>query len=144
MTEPTDPPVAGVALAAEVHHHLLWQIAHVPHHLMVKAREQGRAAYTKLEHRYGPHYARAILAAGLAGLPVPVPFSTALTAAPVLAVAEIHRDLSRAGGLKGLAHVVVLPVEEIAARGKHFMNELLHGAEAEPAPESKEPEQGKA
>jgi hypothetical protein len=125
MGEPSTSP--DPSPRHEVHHHLLAWVAHVPHGLLIKAREKVKATYAVLEHRYGPHYAKAILGAGLAGLPIPVPFSTAITAAPVLAAAEIHRDLVHAGGVQGVIHGVELTAEEIAALGKHFIQEVLQG-----------------
>lgn len=56
------------------------------------------ANYARLSARYGPRYAKAIIAATIAGAPIPVPGSMAITAAPVLAVAEGHKRLGGAFG----------------------------------------------
>ena len=61
-----------------------------------KARAKVQSTYERLQGRYGRNYARAIVAFGLAGLPIPLPGSSILMAAPVLAVAELHRRI--AGG----------------------------------------------
>jgi hypothetical protein len=68
-------------------------VGKVPGRLVKKARDKVQNTYTKLEGRYGKGYARAIVAAGVAGLPVPIPGSSAIFAAPLLAVAELHRRL---------------------------------------------------
>lgn len=56
------------------------------------------ANYARLSARYGPRYAKAIIAAAIAGAPIPIPGSMAITAAPVLAVAEGHKRLGGAFG----------------------------------------------
>jgi hypothetical protein len=140
MSEPSNLPAPDSAGSEEVHHRFLAVAAEVPHHLLVAARAKLKATYGRLEHRYGRGYARAIVGAGLAGLPIPVPFSTAMTAAPVIAAAELHRALGQAGGVEGVAHNVVLTVEEIHALGKHFVQELLHGfGESMPSPDASGP-----
>lgn len=55
----------------------------------IKVKVEGH--YRKLEQRYGPRYAKAILAAAIAGAPVPMPGASFATAAPVVALAELHR-----------------------------------------------------
>lgn len=50
--------------------------------------------YRKLESRYGKNWAKAILGAGLLGLPVPLPGASLLFAGPFLALAELTRRLS--------------------------------------------------
>jgi DNA topoisomerase IB len=54
-------------------------------------RGKVKNAYGRLEQRYGPKMAVAIVGAGLVGLPLPVPGSSVLTAAPVIAMAELYR-----------------------------------------------------
>jgi hypothetical protein len=134
MTEPLNPPPSEPVEPEEVHHRFLGWAVQVPHDLMAKARDKLKTTYGRLEHRYGRGYARAIVGAGLAGLPIPVPFSTALTAAPVIAAAEMHRALGKAGGVEGVTHSVVLTVEEIDALGRHFIQELLQGFEGPDEP----------
>jgi hypothetical protein len=120
------PPGPDPVPAENIHHHFLAWAGHVPGELLARAREKVKATYAKLEGRYGTGYARAIVGAGLVGLPVPVPFSTALTAAPVIAAAEIHRAWNLEGGLAGVGSSVQLTLEEIEAHGKHFVQQLLH------------------
>lgn len=54
--------------------------------------------YARLSARYGPKYAKAIIGAAIAGAPIPIPGSMAITAAPVLAIAEGHKRLGGAFG----------------------------------------------
>ena len=70
----------------------------VPKRFMGKVRDKVKATYAKLDKRYGPRYAKAIVAAGLTGLPVPLPGASVMMAAPVIAVAELHRQLSKMAG----------------------------------------------
>lgn len=72
----------------------LSRVKEVPGKALAAARNKVQATYQKLESRYGPRYAKAILGAGLAGVPLPLPGASIATAAPVLAVAELHRRLS--------------------------------------------------
>lgn len=51
--------------------------------------------YAKLEQRYGSRYAKAIIGAALVGLPLPVPGASLALSAPLIAVAELHRQLTR-------------------------------------------------
>lgn len=66
----------------------------LPARLAAKVKDTVARKYASLSERYGPKYARAIIAAGIAGVPLPVPGSSLLTAAPVIALAELHRRLS--------------------------------------------------
>lgn len=89
----------------------------LPAKVLDKARTYVKTKYAKLESRYGRKMAIAIMAAGVAGLPLPVPGSSLLTAAPIIAVAELHRWYSS----KELSDA---DVERI---GKAWMRELLDG-----------------
>jgi hypothetical protein len=82
--------------------------------------------YGILVDRYGPGYARAIVGAGLVGLPIPIPGSTVLTAAPVLAAAEVHRALADKHIVQESVAVVTLTAEQIHTLGRHWVEELLH------------------
>lgn len=65
----------------------------LPAALAHKARDYARKKYDALSQRYGSKYAMAIMGAGALGLPLPVPGSSLLLAAPILAIAELHRHL---------------------------------------------------
>lgn len=66
----------------------------MPGHVVARAKEKVVGKYRKLEARYGRKYALVIVGAGIAGLPIPVPGSSFITAAPVIIAAELHRRLS--------------------------------------------------
>lgn len=51
--------------------------------------------YQQLKRRYGPRYTSAMLGAAFVGLFLPVPGSTLLCVAVVVAIAEVHRAISR-------------------------------------------------
>jgi uncharacterized protein (TIGR02996 family) len=67
----------------------------LPKRVVAKAREKVRSIYQKLEKRYGPGYAKVIISGVVAGLPIPLPGMSVAISAPMLAVAELHRQLSR-------------------------------------------------
>jgi len=114
------------AQAEAIHPGILAGAEGVPRHLVHRAVGKVKDTYGVLVQRYGPGYARAIVGAGLVGLPIPVPFSTALTAAPVLAAAEVHRALADKHILQGSVATVTLTAEHIQTLGRHWMEELLH------------------
>jgi hypothetical protein len=135
MAEPTNPPPGPVPDGGPIsadpariepeHHHFLAWAEQVPHEMLTRARARLKKSYAQLENRYGTGYARAILGAGLVGLPIPIPFSTAITAAPVVAAAELHRALSPEGALAGVRASVQLTVEQVETLGKHFLGEVV-------------------
>src|SRR5262249_41347067 len=112
--------------ADELPRSILARAENVPRHLVHRAVCKVKHTYGVLVQRYGPGYARAILGAGLLGLPLPIPFSSALTAAPVLAAAEVHRALAETQILPTTAATVTLTVEHIETLGKHWVQELIH------------------
>jgi predicted double-glycine peptidase len=69
-----DSPVDTTTKAANIFH---------------RTREKVEDAYGALENRYGPTMAKVILGSGAVGLPLPVPGSELLTAAPALAAGEL-------------------------------------------------------
>ena len=58
---------------------------------VARIRDKVTEKYRQLEKRYGSKYAKAIIAAALVGVPLPLPGASFATAAPVLALAEMHR-----------------------------------------------------
>jgi hypothetical protein len=114
------------AQAEAIHGSILAQVEGVPRHLVHGAVGKVKHTYGILAQRYGPGYARAIVGAGLVGLPLPIPFSTALTAAPILAAAEVHRALADKHLLQEGVATVALTAEQIQTLGKHWIEELLH------------------
>jgi len=120
------PAPLSSAQTEEIHGGILAQAEEVPRHLVHRAVGKVKHAYGILVKRYGPAYARAIVGAGLVGLPLPIPFSTALTAAPILAAAEVHRELADKHVLQESVATVTLTAEHIQTLGKHWIEELLH------------------
>lgn len=107
----------------------------LPGRALAAAASKVKEKYGKLETRYGRATAIAIMGAGIAGLPLPVPGSSFLTAAPVIAAAELYRYFS--GGGKAVkesdAEPVKLSEEEIKKLGKQLLDELLAEWENDPA-----------
>jgi len=94
---PGDGGGDGLAAADSKAARIVKAVGRVPGRVMAKVRAKVSATYGRLRDRYGPGYARVIVAAGVAGLPVPLPGASVMMAAPFLAVAELHRRLSRTG-----------------------------------------------
>jgi hypothetical protein len=86
----------GKAPDRESQHHSSWLAlaAHLPKHIASKAKHYAIGKYHALEAKYGRKWAIAIMGAGIAGLPLPVPGSSVITAAPVIAAAWLHKKLS--------------------------------------------------
>lgn len=84
---------------ADEHHGKVRQILrtfrNLPKRAVKKARDKVTTTYQKLEQRYGPGYAKLIVGAGIASLPVPIPGAAVAFAAPMLAVAELHKRLAK-------------------------------------------------
>jgi hypothetical protein len=111
----------------EVSRHLEAEAVKVPAELVHRAVGKVKHLYAELSDRYGPGYAKAIVGAGLIGLPVPVPFSTALTAAPVIAAAEVHRALVKKNVLPAARAAAALTADQIQALAKRFLADLTRG-----------------
>lgn len=100
--------------------------ANIPAAIAKKAKDKVVEKYQKLSGRYGSKMAVAIIVAGIAGLPLPVPGSSLLTAAPVIAAAEIMRALRKSvKAAEDDDEFEDLTDEEIAKLGKEWMQELL-------------------
>lgn len=85
----------------------IWERARkLPAKAVAKVKAKVKEKYGKLEQRYGPKYAKAIIGAALVGLPVPLPGASLALSAPVLALAELHR-LARGGKSKVTENVDV-------------------------------------
>jgi hypothetical protein len=59
-----------------------------------KERDAVAQTFNKLEHRYGPTMAKVIIGTGAAGLPIPIPGASLMTAAPALAAGELSHAYS--------------------------------------------------
>ena len=72
----------------------------LPRQVLSRARQSLANRYAALEARYGKKYAIAILGASLTTIAIPVPGTALLApvvASPIVAIAELHRALSRRG-----------------------------------------------
>lgn len=93
-------PDAGSLLAANeqntAHRIDQWLVAarRLPSKVLNIAKRRVQDKYNKLEARYGRRYALAIIAAGVASLPVPAPGASLVAMAPLVGLAELHRRLS--------------------------------------------------
>jgi hypothetical protein len=98
----------------------------LPRAIYAKAANKVKSTYSKLEGRYGKKTAIAIMGAGILGLPLPIPGSSILTAAPILVAAEMYLKLS------GTKEAAELSQDEIEKLGKQFIKDLLKGWEEGP------------
>jgi len=97
----------------------------IPAKVYAKARLKVSEKYSQLESRYGRKLALAIMGAGLAGVPIPLPGSVLMTAAPVIAAAEVYRRLAGAGARPVKEAAPELSPEEVGRLGREWMKEIL-------------------
>lgn len=76
--------------------------------------------FTALRERYGLGHAISITALAIAGIPIPLPGSMILTAAPAIALAELHRKLSGAGK----PEAVTMPAEALQREADALILEM--------------------
>src|SRR6516225_7842816 len=76
-------------------------VASVPPAVWHKVSGAVATRYNSLEGRYGRPTAIAILSAGIVGTAVPLPGTTVLAMAPLIALAELHHRLHAAPGPGG-------------------------------------------
>ncbi len=148
----------GVEATSPEKHVEGWAVfaARLPKKAMQTAARAVQGKYEKLKARYGKKAAMAIMAAGIAGLPLPVPGSSLITAAPVIALAEAYRYLTggpqqqqpqppqppqqfaldsldtldaRNGQDAGDVNIELSP-DEIKRLGKELIAELMHAGES--------------
>ena len=94
----------------------------LPGEVWAAAKSKVKATYGKLEDRYGRPTAIAIMGAGVVGVPIPVPGASLVTAAPVIAAAELYR---RFRGAKAYKDANSLTEATIRKLGKDWMDGLL-------------------
>lgn len=114
----------------------------IPATILATVRAKVAAAYEKLTARYGKTYARLAVAAGVAGLPVPLPGASVMMAAPVLAIAELHKQLGELVGTVddpgALREAARWFVGLVSGRPQTFSaHPLTFGWFADPTPRSK-------
>jgi HK97 family phage portal protein len=107
------------------------KISKLPGKIAGKARDKAKGYYTRLSDRYGKKMAIGIMAAGVLGLPLPVPGSSFLTAAPVIAVAELVRHFQSKKEKSMDGEHPDLSEEDIQELGAKYMAELLKEWEKE-------------
>src|SRR6516165_6716178 len=76
-------------------------VASVPPAVWHKVSGAVATRYNSLEGRYGRPTAIAILSAGIVGTAVPLPGTSLVAVAPLLALAELHHQLVAAPGTGG-------------------------------------------
>ena len=101
-------------------------VASVPPTVWHKVSGAVATRYHSLEGRYGRPTAIAILSAGIVGTAVPLPGTTALAMAPLIAVAELHHQLVAAHGPGGApwGANIHLAESEIVHLGRQWMQDL--------------------
>jgi hypothetical protein len=101
-------------------------VADVPPAVWHKVSAAVATRYHALEERYGRPTAIAILSAGILGTAVPVPGTTVLATAPLIALAELHHRLAAQpdpGGAGGPVKIH-LAESEILRLGRQWVQDL--------------------
>jgi hypothetical protein len=70
-----------------------------PREVLTGAIARVKAGYTRLTKRHGPRYTKAMLIAGFLAFFLPLPASSLLGIALIVAIAEVHRAIAKRGGL---------------------------------------------
>jgi hypothetical protein len=101
-------------------------VAGVPPAAWNKVSDAVTTRYHSLEGRYGRPTALAILSAGIVGTAVPLPGTTFVAVAPLLALAELHHQLAMSSGPDAApwAAKIHLAESEIVDLGSQWMQEL--------------------
>jgi hypothetical protein len=101
-------------------------VASVPPAVWHKVSGAVATRYHSLEGRYGRPTALAILSAGIVGSAVPLPGTTLVAMAPLIALAELHHQLVAAPGAGGapLGAKIHLAESEIVHLGRQWMQDL--------------------
>lgn len=101
-------------------------VASVPPAAWDKVSNEVATRYHKLEGRYGRPTALAILSAGIVGTAVPLPGTTFVAVAPLIALAELHHQLVAEPGPGGAPWVtkIHLAESEVLDLGKQWMQDL--------------------
>jgi len=101
-------------------------VAGVPPAAWNKVSDAVSKRYHSLEGRYGRPTALAIVSAGIIGTAVPLPGTTFVAVATLLALAELHHQLAMSSGPDAApwAAKIHLAESEIMDLGKQWMQEL--------------------
>lgn len=125
--DPTCSPGEGGSTAASTKAgRVMSRFRAIPAAVASRIRTKVIEKYTSLETRYGSRYAKAIIGAALVGLPVPLPGASMALAAPVVALAELHRLVSGKGraAVANEEDLGEMTDEEIAAAVAELVNDL--------------------
>ena len=108
-------------------------VARVPPAVWHKVSGAVATRYQSLEGRYGRPTAIAILSAGIVGTAVPLPGTTVVAMAPLIALAELHHQLHAAPGPGGApwGGKIHLAELEILHLGRQWMQDLAGVLEGE-------------
>ena len=71
----------------------------LPRRVLAGAVFQVKRRFKQLKSRYGPHYTKAMMVAVFVALFSPIPGSVLVAVALIVAIAEVHRAISRRDGL---------------------------------------------
>jgi hypothetical protein len=101
-------------------------VAGVPPAVWHKVSDAVATRYRTLEERSGRPTAVAILSAGILGSAVPVPGTTVMAMAPLIALAELHHQLSARPDPGGVAGAVTIHLagSEILRLGRQWVQDL--------------------
>jgi HK97 family phage portal protein len=113
------------------------KLKELPAKVATAAKDKVKGTYAKLENRYGKTGAIAIMGAGLIGVPIPLPGASLLTAAPVIAAAELFRALKGKRDDQPAAGDELTDAE-IHELGSAWMKELLEDWQANDLPKLEE------
>lgn len=108
----------------------------IPGKVAAAAKAKVADKFSQLENRYGRKMAVAILGAGIAGAAIPVPGTSLIAAAPLIAGAELYRHFrgKQAQQQSADGDRPRYTDEEIRAIGQHWIAELVDDWKANDAP----------
>jgi hypothetical protein len=116
-----------LAACAEQPQRLREALKDLPEEVWLEVRAKVSAQYERLEDRYGRGMALAIISSAILGTAVPLPGTTVIAAAPLLALAELHYRLWTAASDSEAAEAT-LTAAEVHRRGKRFLQNLTNRA----------------
>jgi hypothetical protein len=101
-------------------------VGSVPPAVWNKVSNEVSTRYHKLEARYGRPTALAIVSAGIVGTAVPLPGTTFVAVAPLIALAELHHKVATSTGSDAApwAARIHLAESEVMDLGKQWMQDL--------------------
>jgi hypothetical protein len=76
------------------------RVGTLPRNVLAGAISQVKKRFKQLKSRYGPRYTKVMVGAAFVSLFSPIPGSVLVAVALIVAIAEVHRAISRRGGLR--------------------------------------------